>query len=119
MDAYEFVIDGPIVPKARPRAWNGRNLIPKKYRQWKKGAIAVFSQQWQHAPLSGVDVSIQLSGKHSRRGDLDNISGAILDALVQSEVLKDDNLINVQSLAIGLDYDKKLEPTTIVRITKA
>jgi Holliday junction resolvase RusA-like endonuclease len=59
-------------------------------------------------------VAILLQGKHSRRGDADNIAGAILDALVQAGVLKDDSLIHVKGLAVALEWSKKLEPESTV-----
>ena len=117
-DAFTFKLYGPIVPKARPRAWNGRNLTPERYRNWKRDAISLLRPQYLWAPLSGVAVSIQLIGKHSRRGDADNIAGAILDALVQAEILKDDNLVSVHSLAIELQYSKNVEPYALISIAQ-
>jgi len=114
---YTFDLHGPIVPKARPRAWQGRNLLPENYRKWKLAAIADLRTQFYLEPLSNVAISIALIGKHSRRGDADNIAGAILDAMVQSGILKDDNLINVTALAIELQYDKTQQPKALITVS--
>jgi Holliday junction resolvase RusA-like endonuclease len=113
-DIFTLVLDGPIVPKARARTTRNGTYHPHNYQRWKKTAIASFRKQWTHAPLSGVLVSVVLQGKHSRRGDADNVSGAILDALVQSQVLQDDNLVHVRGLSVVLNWDKNQAPTTEV-----
>jgi Holliday junction resolvase RusA-like endonuclease len=93
--------------------------MPKNYQNWKTAAIVDFRLQYaalgQVEALEGVSVDILLSGKHSRRGDLDNISGAVLDALVQGGILRNDNLICVLALSIRLDYGKA-EPITQINI---
>lgn len=73
----------------------------------------------QCKPIGGaVAINIALTGKHSRRGDADNISGAILDALVQAGIIEGDNLMTVQSLSIELNWDKKEPATTTIKITR-
>jgi len=113
-DTYTFHLSGPIVPKARARVTANGTYHPHEYQRWKRDAVAALMAQYHGQPLSGVSVSILLQGKHSRRGDADNIAGAILDALVQAKVLKDDNLIHVRSLAVTLEWDKKLEPESTI-----
>jgi Holliday junction resolvase RusA-like endonuclease len=63
-----------------------------------------------------VKVAINLSGKHSRRGDSDNISGSILDVLVTAGILKDDNLKSVPSLSLTLTYSKD-DPVAEIEIS--
>lgn len=112
-------LNGSIVPKARPRITRNGSFMPRRYREWKTGAIAELTCQAYElgidTPLSGVSIAITLNGKHPRRGDLDNISGSILDALVQSHVLKDDSLAHVQSLAIALNWSKN-PPRVVIHI---
>jgi Holliday junction resolvase RusA-like endonuclease len=60
-------------------------------------------------------ISIELKGKHSRRGDSDNVAGSVLDALVQAGVLAGDNLKVVSKLAIALEYSKD-SPTACILI---
>jgi Holliday junction resolvase RusA-like endonuclease len=119
MNPVIFELRGGIVPKARARVTRRGTFMPKSYQTWKDGAIAELRMQSSHLrdrlPLEGVGIDITLSGKHSRRGDLDNISGSVLDALVQSGVLRNDNLVCVLALAVRLHYGKA-EPTTQIRI---
>ena len=114
MTVYTFELLGPIVPKARPRVTSRGSHLPENYREWKDSAIADISGQYQGSPLEYAEVTISLSGKHSRKGDADNVAGSILDALVQSGVLVDDNMKRVPSLTICLDWQKKVEPKTVV-----
>lgn len=93
----ELILNGPIVPKARPR-FSGRVYLPERYRIWKLNAIAQFLLQYDGAPIQKASVQIDLHGP--LRGDLDNLAGAILDALVQSEVILDDRLSCVPKLQI-------------------
>jgi Holliday junction resolvase RusA-like endonuclease len=54
-------------------------------------------------------------GKHSRRGDLDNILGSILDALVQSGILPNDNAKVIVSKSIQLFHSKD-DPVAYIKI---
>ena len=96
----ELVLEGRVTPKARPRFTGKTTYLPEGYRQWKDGAIAQITDQlpahWQ--PLERVTATIHLHGSH--RGDLDNLAGAILDALVQAGVVVDDRLSCLPSLSI-------------------
>lgn len=109
-----LALEGTIVPKARPREYRGRFLLPKNYREWKENAIAELQIQYQGKPLSGVYVLIQLHGKHNRRGDSDNIAGSILDALVQARILQDDSLMHVLGLSLVVEWSKQPATTQIV-----
>ncbi|WP_373538776.1 RusA family crossover junction endodeoxyribonuclease [Chamaesiphon sp.] len=78
-----YQLTGNITPKARPRLGRGGAYLPNKYRDWKEDAIAqLLTQSRPPEPIAKTEVSIAIGGK--QRGDLDNIAGAILDALVQS-----------------------------------
>lgn len=114
MTTLTFNLTGPIVPKARARTTANGTYHPHRYTDWKKSAIADISSQYDGQPLEKASVSIQLTGKHSRRGDADNVAGSILDALVQARVLVDDNMKRVPSLAFSLEWDKKSEPMATV-----
>ena len=113
----ELKLTGDIVPKARPRVSFGRAYLPQNYRNWKDSAIAELMTQYQGEPLKAVEsVAIELTGKHSRRGDADNIAGALLDAMVQGGLLVNDNLTVVPKLSITLSYDKKEPPRCSIAI---
>jgi Holliday junction resolvase RusA-like endonuclease len=114
-----LTLTGGVVPKARARVTRNGTFMPHRYRDWKTATIFTFRAQvvalGLAEPLSGVGIEIMLLGKHGRRGDLDNIAGSILDALVQSGVLKDDSLSVVSSLAIALQWSQQ-PPTVEIRI---
>jgi len=110
-----FTLSENIVPKARPRGTpTGRHYLPQNYRDWKQSAIWELRQQHHGEPIAvPVQVEITLTGKHSRRGDADNIAGAILDAMVQAGILIDDNLTRIPSLSIKLIHNGEKPSTTI------
>lgn len=114
MTTLTFNLTGPIVPKARARTTANGTYHPHRYTDWKKEAIADLSSQYQGEPLERAVISIQLTGRHNRQGDADNVAGSILDALVQARVLVDDNMKRVPSLAFSLEWDKKSEPMATV-----
>ncbi|WP_373546358.1 RusA family crossover junction endodeoxyribonuclease [Chamaesiphon sp.] len=94
-----YQLTGKITPKARPRLGRGGAYLPSNYRDWKDDAIAqLLAQSRPPEPIARAKVSIAIGGK--QRGDLDNIAGAILDALVQSGILLDDRLSVVSKLSI-------------------
>jgi Holliday junction resolvase RusA-like endonuclease len=104
-----FWLAGRIVPKARPRLSSGRAILPQNYREWKNGAIASLIRQKEQGvslPINCARIEIELSGSHL--GDLDNIAGAILDALVQAGIIKDDRLSCIYGLSICVRQPKNL-----------
>jgi Holliday junction resolvase RusA-like endonuclease len=98
--SMRYQLTGKITPKARPRLGKGRAYLPAKYRDWKESAILeLLSQSPPPDPLVKAEVSIAIGGKQT--GDLDNIAGAVLDALVQSGILLDDRISVVHKLSIS------------------
>jgi Holliday junction resolvase RusA-like endonuclease len=104
-----FTLSGDIVPKARPRMSQRQvegktksiTYMPQNYVKWKNSAIAVLAEQKLHylldMPIDYFKISILIKGNQNRNSDLDNIAGSILDALVQSRVIANDNLNHVDS----------------------
>lgn len=95
---YHLTWDGPIVPKARPRVFEGEARMPEHYKDMKDEALQSFSIQWSielgnKAPIPWrVRPYVFLWGKHRRSGDVvDNVPGTLYDALVQAGVLKADS----------------------------
>jgi Holliday junction resolvase RusA-like endonuclease len=94
-----FILNGAVVPKARARHSGYQTYLPATYRHWKDTAIAQLRSQYRgERPLPKAAVGIQIHG--SARGDLDNLAGAILDALVQSDILVDDRISCVPHLEV-------------------
>jgi Holliday junction resolvase RusA-like endonuclease len=114
---HTFTLTDTIIPKARPRGLStGRHYLPQNYRDWKNNAIWELRQQHHGGAIAEpVAIEIILIGKHSRRGDADNIAGAILDAMVQAGIIKDDNLTRIPSLKIQLIYSGE-PPETHIKV---
>jgi len=109
-----FVLQGEIVPKARPRFSAGHTYLPAKYRDWKTQAIeALRAQRGELPTLSKAAVTIVIYNQ--ARGDIDNIAGAVLDALVQAGILQDDRLSCIPELIIVCKKTKdKQKKTSII-----
>ena len=101
--ALNLWLDGRVSPKARPRVSNGHAYLPSTYRKWKHDAVLELLCQLGSRdclPIAvPVAVEIALTGS-SHRGDLDNLAGAVLDALVEASVLTDDRLSCVPKLVV-------------------
>ena len=96
-------LDGRVSPKARPRVSNGHAYLPSAYRKCDRDAVLELLCQLGSRdclPIAvPVAVEIALTGS-SHRGDLDNLAGAVLDALVEASVLTDDRLSCVPKLVV-------------------
>jgi Holliday junction resolvase RusA-like endonuclease len=109
-----YQLTGKITPKARPRLGNGRAYLPANYRDWKEDAILqLLTQSRLLEPMTRAEVAIAIGGKQT--GDLDNIAGAILDALVQAGVLLDDRISVVHKLSIS--HHRENTPGATIELT--
>jgi Holliday junction resolvase RusA-like endonuclease len=118
-DELDFLIEGLIVPKARPRRTNsGHVYMPQNYRDWMARQVANFRDAWGDRPPieSPVHVYLDLHGKHHRGSDADNLNGSVLDALQKAGVIKNDNLLWVPGQGSWLHYDPKQSPTANLKI---
>ena len=131
----EFTVNGPAVPKQRPRMGGRRAYTPKKTKDYECKVRAAFSDAYhgdipvyaENTPVRAVIEVIQgvpqsWSKKKreaalrnsvaptSRNGDLDNIAKSILDALNQC-VYHDD--CQVTTLVISKRYGS--QPRAIVK----
>ena len=115
---YLFKLEGSIVPKARPRFGKGRSYLPKRYRLWKENAIVFLKEQLPDGFKAIEKCSINVVIYGSARGDIDNIFGAIADALVQSGVIKDDRLSVLSKIMIEhIPGKDKLAQITVSSMT--
>lgn len=112
-DAFHLFLSGEITPKARPRLLKNHAYLPEKYRNWKKDTIATLREQWTRPSLKKTEVVV-ITGARGQRGDLDNIIGAILDAMVQARVIKDDSVKNVPSFFV--EYAPNPNDLTVIRL---
>lgn len=99
----KFWLPGKVIPKARPRFHSGRISLPSNYRQWKNTAyLEILNQLQQRSfkeiPIEKAAVEMQFVGAH--RGDLDNLAGAVLDVLTETQVVLDDRVSCIPRLVI-------------------
>lgn len=114
--SIKFSIPGAVVPKARARVTRKETYMPSRYQQWKDDAIAEFIYQNSNKPPIDYPVSIEVEIYGAVRGDVDNIAGAILDAMVQSNVLIDDRISIVPQLKIT--HFRHTEKSVIVIVSE-
>lgn len=102
----QFRLVGTVQSKARPRFYQGRAILPKSYRDWKESAIHALYMQRRNfdESVKPSEVHMIFFGKHNRKNDLDNLSGGILDALVQVGYLKNDSTMYITKLSAELKY---------------
>ena len=85
----------PLRPmsKERPRSFQGqsRPYMSRNYKLWMKDCVAVMQEWWPWPPLQKVE-HIHIEHHGAARGDLDNKTGAVMDALVKAKVIIDDNV---------------------------
>lgn len=89
-----------IVPKARPRLGSGMAYLPERYRDWKKEAELDLRSQVARDFIQFTTASVAIKIIGSVRGDLDNLAGSVLDALVQADILEDDRISCVPALSV-------------------
>lgn len=88
-----------VIPKARPRFKNGRAYLPQNYRDWMQDTVSELLLQPR--PVAPIDYPVEVEIMiNAQRGDLDNLAGAVLDALVNASILEDDRCGIVQRLVI-------------------
>jgi Holliday junction resolvase RusA-like endonuclease len=108
--------EGKVIPKARPRVTYNGTFNPENYVINQDELVFDLKCQKLQMNLTTIinpiEITINFIGKHSRKGDIDNLSGSILDAMVKAEIIKNDNLMIVKKLTSELIYDKKQTPLT-------
>jgi Holliday junction resolvase RusA-like endonuclease len=107
---------GKIVPKLRPKVntKTAKAYNPPHYTAWKEEAKREFAEQWFGKPtLNSCHMRIIICGEHHTK-DPDNLAGAILDALVQGKILKDDKIRNIPDLRITYRPELKIGTTVLI-----
>lgn len=69
------------MPKKRPRAAKGRMFMPHDYQKWKSDLRDHISGQSPEVISGNFVIEVKLLFPTRPRGDLDNILGAVLDAI--------------------------------------
>jgi Holliday junction resolvase RusA-like endonuclease len=88
-----------VVPKARPRVTRtGHAYMPATYKENQELLQIWFTQQLKPFNVP-VTVELVFKGRYGK-SDLDNLSGAILDAMVKSGIIANDSTKYVPALKI-------------------
>jgi Holliday junction resolvase RusA-like endonuclease len=112
MILIDAIYDFPIMPKARPRCVRNNSVMPAKYKTNQKALADWMMTQRVPGPAYNDAVSLIVikhclmpkSGKSTRGkcveahpactvGDIDNIAGSVMDALVKAGVLTNDHIV--------------------------
>ena len=93
MHSRELHIPLRPMSKERPRSFQGqsRPYMSRNYKLWMKDCVAIMEEWWPWPPLRKVE-HIHIEHHGAARGDLDNKTGAVMDALVKAKVIIDDNV---------------------------
>jgi Holliday junction resolvase RusA-like endonuclease len=102
-----IVLNGPPVPKGRPRFGKGHAYTPAKTRNFEKDlAWAAKIAMQGRMPLEGpvrIDVSVDLLPK-ARKADIDNYLKSAMDPL-NGIVWKDDSQVVSASISRYIDHE--------------
>lgn len=82
MGRMDVLLPVPLQPKARPRfLTKGKPYTDTKYREWTRNVRSILAEWWTRPPLQkGELVCLQMKFMGPGRSDLDNLSGAVMDA---------------------------------------
>ena len=117
MHSRELHIPLRPMSKERPRSFSGqrRPYMSRNYKLWMKDCVAVMQEWWVLPPLQKVE-HIHIEHHGAARGDLDNKTGAVMDALVKAKVIIDDNVTVVDDRTERFVKAKVKEAHIIVRL---
>lgn len=90
-DVIRFTVDGPPVPKGRPRVYNGVAVTPPRTVAYEEavGYAALAARTWDAPTDKPVSVVAWFYMPNHRRVDVDNLVKSLLDGL--SGVLYEDD----------------------------
>jgi len=78
------------------RQFQGRTILSKRGRTFRREVVEMVGHQYDDAPLRGrLSVRVELYPPDKRKRDIDNYGGkALLDAITHAQVWVDDELID-------------------------
>ncbi len=114
-----YLIEGEIIPKSRPKVSRKGTYYPQKYKDFLSSCTSEFVTQKAEHNYPEMKTPCKLSiilFNQSKRGDCDNLSGGIMDCLVRSGILRNDNLNNISELNIKAVNNKKSKKYATIRL---
>ncbi len=100
---YSCILPWPPTVNTYWRSVNGRNILSKKARQYKKDVAVCLNKMDMQGDLS---VTIECFMPDKRRRDLDNLLKPLLDVMGEYKVYEDDSQICDLRIFKGTDGDK-------------
>jgi Holliday junction resolvase RusA-like endonuclease len=96
-----IISDLKIIPKTRPRFNPHSGIVynPQKYVENQRDLANLFKLQLNTCLTYPITLNLKFSGNYSRC-DLDNLSGAVMDALVKANILTNDTIKQIDRLII-------------------
>jgi Holliday junction resolvase RusA-like endonuclease len=105
-ELYLF-LEGQVIPKARPRAGKGKVYTQGSYARWKDDAEASFLTQVEPLGLTGIEVHVLFINSLRGNADTDNAIGSILDSLVKTGIIVNDDVNHTPKGVASFYRDKK------------
>lgn len=119
---YLFTLEGAIMPKARARITSKDNYHNLSYSLWMKLITAELIAQkliknYYQELVPPLSLKITLINPQ-KQGDINNIAGSIMDALVKAGIIKNDNLTNIDYLLIEAKKDPSKQKKAIITLSE-
>lgn len=98
---------------------NGKivNIPSKDYATWHTEQMWLLKKYKPKKPLKNVDVAICITAGDNRKSDLSNKCESIMDLLVDSQIIEDDNWFCVGRLDMRFGGVQKNKPCAVIEIT--
>ena len=98
----------PSKKNSRINTRSGRSFPNKNYVEWQKRAIKhIQIMDFKPCKTEGLKIRMTFTHGDKRRRDSDNAVSSILDMLVKSGILQDDNWQIVKYLEVINEYEKE------------
>lgn len=98
----------PSKKNSRINLANGRSFPSKRYLEWHKSAtVQVYEQTKPKMIDYPCRIEIEFIHGDKKRRDSDNMVSSVLDLLVDTGVLADDNWLVVREINVGNSFESK------------
>jgi len=110
----EYTIPGKLMPKKRPQAGKGRVFMPRDYQIWKQAVrdeLAAFAPTPTLAPVA---IGVEIRGPSRGRGDVDNLIGALMDAIQPPRARGDVRAQRILEAALTIEERMAMSPGCLI-----
>ena len=111
----KLIISGTVPSKkknSRINTRSGRSFPSKRFSEWEKGALPELEEQFKGLRVTDYPITVTMCffNGDNRRHDLDNQCSSILDTLVKTGVLEDDDQKHVEAIQLQYGGHDKMNP---------